>query len=132
MFISVGAVIGFQDKYLLQLRDNKPDIYFPNHWGLFGGATENNESPTESIKREIFEEISLEINDITSFLTLTIDTSFFDNIRKRIFFRCDINNPDKIILREGKKYDFFEFDKIRHLNIVPFDFAAISFLNKNI
>ena len=29
-----------QDRILLQLRDNKPDIEFPNKWGTFGGEIE--------------------------------------------------------------------------------------------
>jgi|SanBayMetagenome_1026888.scaffolds.fasta_scaffold38014_2 8-oxo-dGTP diphosphatase len=44
-------------RLLLQLRDNKPDIYYPNYWGLFGGAVDPGETPLEAIKRELEEEI---------------------------------------------------------------------------
>ena len=43
--------------YLFQLRDNKPSIIFPAHWGLFGGEIEDNEEPQDAAFRELHEEI---------------------------------------------------------------------------
>jgi len=43
----------------MQLRDDKPSIVFPNHWGLFGGTIENGESICEAASRELEEEIEL-------------------------------------------------------------------------
>ena len=40
---AVAAIIKYEDKYLFQLRDKKKNIFFPEHWGLFGGAIEKNE-----------------------------------------------------------------------------------------
>ena len=37
----------------MQLRDQKPNIFYPGHWGLFGGAIEENEDPTVALKREL-------------------------------------------------------------------------------
>ena len=45
------------DSYLLQLRDFKPSIIYPGHWGVFGGAVEEGESPRTAIGRELTEEI---------------------------------------------------------------------------
>jgi 8-oxo-dGTP diphosphatase len=45
------------DSYLLQLRDFKPSIIYPGHWGAFGGAIEEGESPETAIYRELKEEI---------------------------------------------------------------------------
>ncbi|MBU1988692.1 MAG: NUDIX domain-containing protein, partial [Nanoarchaeota archaeon] len=44
---------------LLYLRDNKPSIPHPGYWDLFGGSIEEGESPLESIKREVKEEIGI-------------------------------------------------------------------------
>lgn len=30
-------------RYLLQLRDEAPQIWYPGHWGLFGGSVEPGE-----------------------------------------------------------------------------------------
>ncbi len=43
--------------YLLQLRDFKPKIIYPGHWGAFGGAVEEGESPEAAMSRELIEEI---------------------------------------------------------------------------
>ena len=44
MIKSVKGIIINENNYLLQLRDDKRDIYFPNFWGIFGVRVENNES----------------------------------------------------------------------------------------
>jgi 8-oxo-dGTP diphosphatase len=45
------------DSYLLQLRDFKSSIIYPGHWGAFGGAIEEGESPRFALGRELIEEI---------------------------------------------------------------------------
>ena len=59
MHISAKAVIMKKNKFLLQLRDNKKNIYAPNSWGFFGGRAEKNEKIETCIKREINEELSV-------------------------------------------------------------------------
>ena len=45
------------DSYLLQLRDFNSSIKYPGHWGAFGGALEEGESPKNAVLRELTEEI---------------------------------------------------------------------------
>ena len=47
--------------FLMQLRDDKPSIVFPDHWGLFGGTIESGESVCEAASRELEEEIELHV-----------------------------------------------------------------------
>ena len=42
---------------LLLLRDNKPEIPYPNTWDLPGGQMEGSELPSECIRREMDEEL---------------------------------------------------------------------------
>ncbi|MBD2081183.1 NUDIX hydrolase [Leptolyngbya sp. FACHB-17] len=51
------AILYQQDQFLLQLRDNVPNIAYPGHWGLFGGHIEADESPEVALVRELQEEI---------------------------------------------------------------------------
>ena len=48
-------------KILLQQRDDRPDLRFPGCWATFGGAVESGESPDEALRRELLEEIELEL-----------------------------------------------------------------------
>ncbi|NMG11465.1 NUDIX hydrolase [Brasilonema sp. UFV-L1] len=51
------AILYQKGKFLMQLRDNNPDIAYPGHWGLFGGHIELGETPEVAVQREILEEI---------------------------------------------------------------------------
>lgn len=54
----VGAVIIAPDgRYLMQLRDRKPDLLYPDYLCLFGGALEPGEEPEEGLLRELGEEL---------------------------------------------------------------------------
>lgn len=46
---------------LLQLRDDRPGLLFPGHWTLPGGYVKVNESPDDAIRRELREEMELEL-----------------------------------------------------------------------
>ena len=51
------AILYQSDKILLQLRDDIPTIVYPGVWGMFGGHIEPMETPLETMKRELLEEI---------------------------------------------------------------------------
>jgi 8-oxo-dGTP diphosphatase len=48
-------------KILLQQRDDKPGLPFAGHWTTFGGQIEEGESPEVAMRRELLEEIELEL-----------------------------------------------------------------------
>jgi 8-oxo-dGTP pyrophosphatase MutT (NUDIX family) len=54
---AVAAIITVEGAYLLQLRDNKRGIFFPAHWGCFGGAVEPGETNEQALARELHEEL---------------------------------------------------------------------------
>lgn len=51
------SILHQDDKFLLQLRDDLPNILFPGHWGFFGGHIEPGEDAETGVKRELQEEI---------------------------------------------------------------------------
>jgi 8-oxo-dGTP diphosphatase len=55
------------DRFLLQLRDNVPNIIYPGCWGLFGGHIEAGETPEIAVVREIYEEIGYDLVDAIKF-----------------------------------------------------------------
>ena len=59
MKLASKAIILNKNKYLLQLRDNKKNIYAPNCWGFFGGGSKRSETSEQCMKRELQEELSI-------------------------------------------------------------------------
>lgn len=51
------AIIPQGDRFLLQLRDDIPGIFYPGHWGFFGGHLDPGETPEVAVVRELKEEI---------------------------------------------------------------------------
>lgn len=61
------AILHQDSKFLLQLRDDIPGIFYPGHWALFGGHIEPGESPDAAIRRELLEEIGYAPVTLTQF-----------------------------------------------------------------
>jgi 8-oxo-dGTP diphosphatase len=51
-----------KNEVLLFLRDNKPEIPYPNMWDVPGGHVEAGETPEETIVREMMEEIETDVS----------------------------------------------------------------------
>jgi 8-oxo-dGTP diphosphatase len=59
---TVAIIIENQNReVLIQLRENKPNLPFANHWTLPGGNVELAETPLHAAKRESYEETGLEL-----------------------------------------------------------------------
>ena len=60
-FQGVRVALINNGKVLTVLRDNIPNIPYPNMWDLAGGGRENEESPYETMRREVLEELNIDI-----------------------------------------------------------------------
>ena len=111
---------------ILQLRDNKKNVYFPNFWGVFGGRVEKTETYQKALVREIKEETNLIVRVSRMILSINFKMIGLKKKRNMVYYECKISEKRKIILTEGRKYKFFSFNQIKKLNVVPMDFAAIN------
>jgi 8-oxo-dGTP diphosphatase len=103
-------------RLLLQLRDNKPDIFFPNHWGLFGGLIDAGETPAEGLKREIEEELGWTPPEF-KFL-LRWDESD-DPCVNHIFAAPLTVDLSQLKLTEGQALGLFALEELTQLLLVP-------------
>jgi len=129
---AVAAIICVDDgRYLLQLRDDKPWIFFPNHWGLFGGALDAEETPLGALQRELKEELDYNldpaaakpISDFTFTLSWIhrppIARTFFEILMAR-------SEIDRLRLREGKEVAAFTpVEALNDLQMTPYDAFAL-------
>jgi 8-oxo-dGTP diphosphatase len=87
---------------LLFLRDDKPDIPFPNQWDVPGGHVEIGETPEECIVREMKEEMGLELDGFRLFCV----RDFQDRVEYTYWKRAELN-IDEITLTEGQRLRWF-------------------------
>jgi 8-oxo-dGTP pyrophosphatase MutT (NUDIX family) len=118
-------------RYLLQHRDNIPQIWFPDHWCLFGGATDPGETDEHGLRREIMEEISLDIpeSEYRFFTRFEFDFGFAGRGKiRRIFFEIGpfpASILDRIVLREGQDVKAFTSREAMALRLTPYDNFAL-------
>jgi 8-oxo-dGTP diphosphatase len=101
---------------LLLLRDNKPEIAYPNYWSLVGGHVEVGESAEQAALRELGEEVGL---NLCLSLWKRYDYQFAPNVMvdQYIFVgKVDSENPE-MILGEGQAMRFFNYRDIKELKI---------------
>lgn len=72
------AILQYQDKFLMQLRDDIPSIVHPGVWTMFGGHLEINEQPEIGVCRELQEEIGYVPQQISHFRTYADDLALGD------------------------------------------------------
>ena len=103
----IAKIILYQEnKILLQLRDNNPNIPFPNRWSLFGGEIKTGESPEQAIEREVREEIGSRIAKL-QLLSVTIRKEEKIKVEDNVFVGEVVSSPRDLVLTEGKKMQFF-------------------------
>jgi len=136
---AVAAIILVSDgRYLLQHRDPIPQIFFPDHWGMFGGAVEPGETDIQALGRELHEELGVNIAESKTrhFTRFDFDFSFCGRGQiRRIFFEVGpiaSDAMDRLVLGEGREMRAFTGrDALGTLRMAPYDnFALWMHVNK--
>ncbi len=95
-------IINDAEQILLFLRDDTPEIPYPNMWDIPGGHVEPDETPEQCIVREIKEEMGLDIPALELFRV----TEFPDRTEYTFWCRMDLS-IDEIHLTEGQRLRWF-------------------------
>ncbi|MCX7170344.1 MAG: NUDIX domain-containing protein [Proteobacteria bacterium] len=129
---AAAAIIVFDDgRYLLQLRDNKQGIFFPGHWGLFGGGVESGEQPIDALRRELKEELGLavvELRRLARFEFNLVPMGLTHIYREFFEVRLPAAIMPTLRLGEGKAFEAFTRDQVlASQRLVPYDSFALWF-----
>ncbi|MBN1899947.1 NUDIX domain-containing protein [Candidatus Sumerlaeota bacterium] len=114
--------INSENKALLLLRDDKKGIPFPNCWDIPGGRVEDGESPEETIKREMLEELEMELGNPALFRVYDLH----DRMEHTFWQRADFD-ISKIPLHEGQCLRWFTKEEINRMadDEIAFGFKSI-------
>ncbi len=123
--IAVEAILKTKDgKFLFQERDGDTKIY-PNMVGLFGGAVEKGETGLDAIKRELKEELNLDLNDCQ--INFIGNTSSLQKGKLHSVFYVTGIEKKFLELNEGKSILEFTLENfLKNKNITPFAKNAIN------
>ena len=127
---AVAALLMHEDgRYVMQLRDGKAGIFYPGHWGCFGGAIERDESPIDALRRELREELELEVAHADQFTKFDFDfTPVGYATVTRFYFEVVVNDSAfrRCVLHEGADVQAFRGDELLLTRrVTPYDAFAI-------
>jgi ADP-ribose pyrophosphatase YjhB (NUDIX family) len=133
---AVAALLVLTDgRYVMQLRDNLPGIFYPGHWGCFGGAVERGEDLVAALRRELREELEFEFEGAARFSQFDFDFAPLGHPKVfRVYF--EVRVPDaalaKFVLHEGAEVRAFGGPELlANHRVTPYDaFAVWMHLNR--
>ena len=128
---AVAAILLVADgRYVLQLRDDVPHIWYPGHWGLFGGSVDPSEDELTALRRELREELELEL-DVTR---ARLFTRFQFDLRPlglelyfRSYYEITVSPAElgRCVLHEGAAMHSVPGDEMLAMKLVPYDAFAL-------
>lgn len=129
----VALLIFYNQKEQILLQNRQTISKAGEEWGFFGGALEGDETPEQALKREIKEEMNLNLAEIESPIEET-RMSYFNykqnqqvKLRRHIFVK-EYNN-EKFEVLEGVGAKWFDLNSAKKLRLVPGDLEVIEIVN---
>lgn len=126
----MAAILQLPDgRYILQHRDDIPSIWYPGHWGCFGGAVDGDEDPIQALHREVNEELELQFETAEYFTRFDFDLG---RLRMGTYYRnyyvIQITDEElsRCVLHEGQAMRAVAGDEaLETLRMTPYDAFAL-------
>lgn len=129
MIIGQGAgviLISKNGSILLQHRDSR-NRWNKDSWSEFGGQIEEGEDPEETAKRELLEELGIEISDLEFFKKYNLQRE--KGVYVQFIFIAHINYAIEDLRKrqkEGDNLGFFSAEEIKTLKMADYTREALA------
>ncbi len=121
IFVVAGILIG-QDKSLL-LAQRSAEKSFPLQWEFPGGKIEEGEDSESALKRELFEELNIEVDKMKLFDSIVHQYELF---RANIEFFLVNEWSGRLLNKEGQNLHWKKLNDLRGLEILDADVPVIN------
>tara|TARA_B100000965_G_scaffold139523_1_gene116149 strand:- start:203 stop:598 length:396 start_codon:yes stop_codon:yes gene_type:complete len=121
IFVVAGILIG-QDKSLL-LAQRSAEKSFPLQWEFPGGKIEEGEDSESALKRELFEELNIEVDKMKFFDSIVHQYELF---RANIEFFLVNEWSGRLLNKEGQNLHWKKLNDLRGLEILDADVPVIN------
>jgi 8-oxo-dGTP diphosphatase len=120
MISTTALIVDARGRFLLQLRDDKPDIVNPGLWGSFGGRLEPHETPypetpDDGFLRELREELAWQPRHFELYMSAPFRTLREGDARQQLIYvyaaPLDVAEED-LVLGEGQAMGLFAADAL--------------------
>lgn len=124
----VAAIIYYKDRILCVQRGENKYPYISNKFEFPGGKMEIGETKTEAIKREILEELNMNINIQEEFLTVTHEYPDFRIIMHSFKCKCE---SQELKLTEHINMVWLSINELKKLDWAAADIPIVNKLMVN-
>jgi 8-oxo-dGTP diphosphatase len=109
------AILYRSGQFLMQLRDDNPQILYPGHWAFFGGHLDPGETAEQGIVRELQEEIGYDCPDLRFFQQMSepLRGGREGWVERNVFFGPLVVETDRLSLNEGMDLKLVSPEEIR-------------------
>ena len=121
IFVVAGILINHDKSILLAQRSAEKS--FPLQWEFPGGKIDEGENSESALRRELFEEINIEVDKMKFFDSVIHEYEFF---RANIEFFLVNEWSGNLLNKEGQNLDWKKLNDLRGLKILDADVPVIS------
>lgn len=108
-----ALILDDQKRFLLEREDN-------GLWDFPGGGIDHGDTPIETIKREILEEMGIEVLDVNPSVQYFVIAKALDNVWKSsVFYLTKVKSLDFTPTEECREIRFFNKKEAEKVNIYP-------------
>jgi 8-oxo-dGTP diphosphatase len=112
------VLVNTRGEILLNLRDDSPEINWPNQWDVIGGTVEDGETPDDCMVREMLEETGEVLTDIRPFKVYDVPLLNGNTARFHVYSARLDKPAEALVLGEGQEHRFFAIADLDGLSIV--------------